>query len=239
ALTAMCLTAACGRESPQRNAGASPGSAASSTTTEAPGTSGVELDTTPPASAPSTTDSGDASYLPSSASGQPSRNEPGMQPAPAATPGTEPMDRGGPDADATNPDAPSPSTDSTQTPPASGPPQPSPTAGAPTDGETPGSAEPEPESTRPDVHALFDMYWDFADVVDEMVLPLVGDEPLQLFGASVAVDGGGIQLTGADSSAASVASSIDTSGDVTISAWVRFDALAGFNTFVSVEGKQV
>lgn len=95
----------------------------------------------------------------------------------------------------------------------------------------------------PDVFALLSeasAYWDF-EGEGPTLLAKYGSGELTLNGATLSAGPTGQQLTlgGTETSALSDRPPLDTSGDLTVMAWVKLDALDGFDTFVAVDGDSV
>jgi hypothetical protein len=86
----------------------------------------------------------------------------------------------------------------------------------------------------------FDAYWDFQSTDPALIPPLVGDEEL-VSSADLATGPweDHLLLVGDGKSANSRAPVVDTSGDFSVTAWVKLDALDGFDTFVGADGEQV
>lgn len=96
----------------------------------------------------------------------------------------------------------------------------------------------------PDVSELlaeFKVYWDFEREEQGTILPRVGEAKLTLEGASRAAgpQGEHLVLSGEASSAFSADPVIDTTGDFSVSVWVKLDELEGYDTFVAAAGEQV
>jgi GH43 family beta-xylosidase len=89
--------------------------------------------------------------------------------------------------------------------------------------------------------AEFDVFWDFENEQDGKVAPLVGEAALALEGSSRGAGPSGehLVLSGESSSARTSDPVLDTSKDFSVSAWVKLEALEGYDTFVAAQGEQV
>lgn len=96
----------------------------------------------------------------------------------------------------------------------------------------------------PDVTALlseFVVYWDFESGASIAVQPTLGVGTLTLEGAALRQGPSGqhVAFSATNASAASTDVEFDTSSSLSISAWVKLDAVGEFDTFVAVDGTAV
>lgn len=87
----------------------------------------------------------------------------------------------------------------------------------------------------------FDAFWDFETIEEGVALSRTTEHTLTLAGA-VPEDGPSgqhLHLAGLTGGAASAETIIDTAGSFSVSAWVKLDALDGYDTFVAAPGDSV
>ncbi len=87
----------------------------------------------------------------------------------------------------------------------------------------------------------FAVLWDFETQGGVSVVPSVGDELLELEGATVVpgTNGSELSVSGANATAVTANPVVDTAADFSVSLWVRLDQLDGYDTFVGMDGESV